>query len=74
MTWRGATALAASGDFSSTILKPWMYPSSSRILRDLDLQLRRGHVDSGVLRNDGIAKAREHIGNRVCHSLVFSTR
>jgi hypothetical protein len=24
MTWRGAAARAASGDFSSTSLKPWM--------------------------------------------------
>ena len=34
---------------------------------DLDLELRGGHIDSGMLRNDGIPKAREHIGNRVCH-------
>jgi hypothetical protein len=34
---------------------------------NLDLQLRRGHIDAWVLRNDGIAQAREHIGNRVCH-------
>src|SRR5688500_12621324 len=40
-------------------------------LRDLNLQLGRGHIDSGVLRNDGVAKAREHIGNRICH-LLFS--
>ena len=36
-------------------------------LGDLDLQLRGRHIHPGMLRDDGIAEAREHIGNRICH-------
>ena len=66
-----------SGEFSSTILNPWMYPSSSQDPRDLDLQLRRGHVHTRVLRGHGIAEPRQHVGNRVCHisiSTQFTVR
>ena len=36
---------------------------------DFELQLRRGHVHARVARLDGIANPREHVGNRVCHTL-----
>ena len=67
MTCRGASGLGGLGRFLLDHLEALDVSLVFENLGNLDLQLRRGHIDSGVLRNDGIAKAREHIGNRVCH-------
>src|SRR5688572_12200910 len=42
--------------------------------RNLRFQLAGRHVDAGMLRRHGIAEAREHVRNRVCHISVLSLK